>query len=194
MGAVGSQSLYLRQVNLIMKKLREDLTLDSILRAVEDSALSDHLKELARIRLKFFLGAPLVVDQHDGDFHLGQHRHVKSADTRRHDDDSIDAALVERTHDADLALRIGPRISQNDRVAVFASDLVDSADDLVVERIRDLGDDDPDRLGLSRDQASRHRAGGVACFVRNFLDPRDRLRLNDGDALQRPRHGGVRYA
>jgi hypothetical protein len=53
MGAVGSQSLYLRQVNLIMKKLRQDLTLDSILRAVEDSALSDHLLELARIRLKF---------------------------------------------------------------------------------------------------------------------------------------------
>jgi DNA helicase HerA-like ATPase len=53
MGAVGSQSLYLRQVNLIMKKLREDLTLDSILQAVDDSSLSDHLKDLARIRLKF---------------------------------------------------------------------------------------------------------------------------------------------
>jgi hypothetical protein len=53
MGAVGSQSLYLRQVNLIMKKLREDLTMDSILQAVEDSSLSDHLKDLARIRLKF---------------------------------------------------------------------------------------------------------------------------------------------
>lgn len=53
MGAVGSQSLYLRQVNLIMKKLREDLALDSILQAVEDSSLSDHLKDLARIRLKF---------------------------------------------------------------------------------------------------------------------------------------------
>jgi hypothetical protein len=53
MGAVGSQSLYLRQVNLIMKKLRDDLTLDSILQGVEESALSDHLKELVRIRLKF---------------------------------------------------------------------------------------------------------------------------------------------
>ena len=53
MGAVGSQSLYLRQVNLMMKKLRDDLTLDSILQGVEESALSDHLKELARIRLKF---------------------------------------------------------------------------------------------------------------------------------------------
>lgn len=53
MGAVGSQSLYLRQVNLMMKKLRDDLTLDSILEGVEESSLSDHLKELARIRLKF---------------------------------------------------------------------------------------------------------------------------------------------
>ena len=53
MGAVGSQSMYLRQVNLIMKKLREDLKLDSILKAVEESALSDHLKELAQIRLRF---------------------------------------------------------------------------------------------------------------------------------------------
>ena len=53
MGAVGSQSLYLRQVNLMMKKLRDDLTLESILQGVEDSSLSDHLKELARIRLKF---------------------------------------------------------------------------------------------------------------------------------------------
>jgi hypothetical protein len=53
MGAVGSQSLYLRQVNLIMKKLRQDLTLESIVQAVEESALSDHLKQLAHIRLKF---------------------------------------------------------------------------------------------------------------------------------------------
>jgi DNA phosphorothioation-dependent restriction protein DptH len=53
MGAVGSQSLYLRQVNLIMRKLRDNLTLESILHEVEDSGLSDHLKELARTRLKF---------------------------------------------------------------------------------------------------------------------------------------------
>jgi DNA phosphorothioation-dependent restriction protein DptH len=53
MGAVGSQSMYLRQVNLIMRKLRESLTLESILQAVEESALSDHLKDLARTRLEF---------------------------------------------------------------------------------------------------------------------------------------------
>ena len=53
MGAVGSQSLYLRQVNLIMKRLRDDLTLPSIVAAVNDSGLSDHLKELALLRLKF---------------------------------------------------------------------------------------------------------------------------------------------
>jgi DNA helicase HerA-like ATPase len=44
MGAVGSQSMYLRQVNLIMRKLPERLTLDDLLKGVEESALSDHLK------------------------------------------------------------------------------------------------------------------------------------------------------
>lgn len=53
MGAVGSQSMYLRQVNLIMRKLRESLTLESLLHAVEESPLSDHLKDLARTRLEF---------------------------------------------------------------------------------------------------------------------------------------------
>jgi DNA phosphorothioation-dependent restriction protein DptH len=53
MGAVGSQSMYLRQVNLIMRKLRESLTLETLLQAVEESQLSEHLKELARTRLEF---------------------------------------------------------------------------------------------------------------------------------------------
>jgi DNA phosphorothioation-dependent restriction protein DptH len=53
MGAVGSQSMYLRQINLIMRKMRETLTLSGILQAVEDSPLSDHLKDLARTRLQF---------------------------------------------------------------------------------------------------------------------------------------------
>lgn len=53
MGAVGSQSMYLRQVNLIMKRLREQLTLAALLQAVENSSLSDHLKDLARTRVEF---------------------------------------------------------------------------------------------------------------------------------------------
>lgn len=53
MGAVGSQSMYLRQVNLVMRKLRERLTLDDLLHGVEDSSLSDHLKDLARTRIRF---------------------------------------------------------------------------------------------------------------------------------------------
>ena len=53
MGAVGGQSMYLRQVNLIMRKLRESLTLKGIVQAVEDSQLSEHLKDLARTRLQF---------------------------------------------------------------------------------------------------------------------------------------------
>lgn len=53
MGAVGSQSMYIRQVGLIMKKLRDELTLGGLRKGIEDSALSDHLKELALLRLRF---------------------------------------------------------------------------------------------------------------------------------------------
>ncbi|MEM5787070.1 MAG: hypothetical protein AAGU11_07105, partial [Syntrophobacteraceae bacterium] len=53
MGAVGSQSMYIRQIALIMKKLRGRLTLDDLLKGVEESSLSDHLKDLARTRIQF---------------------------------------------------------------------------------------------------------------------------------------------
>lgn len=53
MGAVGSQSMYIRQINLIMRHLRDNLTLDAIRDGIEQSALSEHLKELARTRLIF---------------------------------------------------------------------------------------------------------------------------------------------
>ncbi len=53
MGAVGSSSMYIRQINLIMKKLRERLTLDGLRSEVEQSSMSDHLKELASMRLQF---------------------------------------------------------------------------------------------------------------------------------------------
>lgn len=47
MGAIGSQSMYMRQVNLIMRGLRENLTLDALRDGIENSGLSDNLKELA---------------------------------------------------------------------------------------------------------------------------------------------------
>jgi DNA phosphorothioation-dependent restriction protein DptH len=53
MGAVGSQSMYIRQVSLIMKKLRDELTLEGLRNGIENSGLSDHLKELALLRLRF---------------------------------------------------------------------------------------------------------------------------------------------
>jgi DNA phosphorothioation-dependent restriction protein DptH len=53
MGAVGSQSLYLRQINLIMKRLGNSITLPNLLNGIENSAMPDHLKDLARIRLEF---------------------------------------------------------------------------------------------------------------------------------------------
>ncbi len=53
MGAVGSQSLYIRQLALIMKKLRGGVTLDALRQGVRDSGLSDYLKDLALLRLRF---------------------------------------------------------------------------------------------------------------------------------------------
>ena len=53
MGAIGSQSMYMRQINLIMRDLRDNLTLDTLRAGIENSALSDHLKELAQMRLLF---------------------------------------------------------------------------------------------------------------------------------------------
>lgn len=53
MGAVGSQSMYIRQIGLVLKKLRGDLTLDALRDGIEHSGLSDHLKDLAQLRLRF---------------------------------------------------------------------------------------------------------------------------------------------
>ncbi|HIG6781100.1 TPA: hypothetical protein ACYF03_005551 [Klebsiella pneumoniae] len=53
MGAIGSQSMYMRQINLIMRGLRDNLTLDSLRAGIDNSGLSDHLKELAQTRLLF---------------------------------------------------------------------------------------------------------------------------------------------
>ena len=53
MGAVGSQSMYIRQLTLIMKKLRGEVTLAALRQGVKESGLSDYLKELASLRLEF---------------------------------------------------------------------------------------------------------------------------------------------
>ena len=62
MGAVGSQSMYIRQLGLIMKKLRDKLTLDGLRHEVGHSGLSDYLKELALLRLRF--AAEYIDDAH----------------------------------------------------------------------------------------------------------------------------------
>ncbi|MEV0701815.1 hypothetical protein AB0I53_28420 [Saccharopolyspora sp. NPDC050389] len=51
MGAVGNQSVYIRQLTRIMRAHRDNLNLAAIRQGVEDSELSDHLKRLAQERL-----------------------------------------------------------------------------------------------------------------------------------------------
>lgn len=51
MGAVGSQSLYFRQLNAIMRSQRGNLTVAGLTEEIARSSLADHLKQLARTRL-----------------------------------------------------------------------------------------------------------------------------------------------
>ena len=53
MGAVGNQATYIRQLNRIMKRLRDNLTLAGIRQGVDDSQMPDHIKTLAHERLEF---------------------------------------------------------------------------------------------------------------------------------------------
>ncbi|WEV25836.1 hypothetical protein OYE22_11995 [Streptomyces sp. 71268] len=52
MGAIGNQSIYIRQLGRIMKAHRRNLTLEAIRQGVEESPLSDALKQLAFQRLE----------------------------------------------------------------------------------------------------------------------------------------------
>lgn len=52
MGAVGNQATYIRQLNRVMKSLRDNLTLEGLTQGIEDSSLPDHLKGLAKMRLE----------------------------------------------------------------------------------------------------------------------------------------------
>lgn len=52
MGAVGNQATYIRQLNMIMRSLRDELTLDGLRSAIDNAAMPDHLKDLARVRLE----------------------------------------------------------------------------------------------------------------------------------------------
>ena len=53
MGAVGNQATYIRQLNRIMKRLRDNLTLAGVRKGVDDSPMPDHIKALAHERLEF---------------------------------------------------------------------------------------------------------------------------------------------
>ncbi|WP_440950708.1 methylation-associated defense system ATP-binding protein MAD8 [Methanosphaerula subterraneus] len=64
MGAVGNQSLYIKQLMLILKRLRNDLTLDKLRSEIENSVMPDHIKTTARSRLD------LVVDFIDDEVSL----------------------------------------------------------------------------------------------------------------------------
>ncbi len=66
MGAVGNQATYIRQLNRIMKQLRDDLTLAGLRQGIDVSRMPDHIKELARGRLD------LAEEFIDDNTHIGE--------------------------------------------------------------------------------------------------------------------------
>lgn len=53
MGAVGSNNLYMKKINLLMRSLRDDLTLANLRQGIESSGLKGQQKNLAKTRLDF---------------------------------------------------------------------------------------------------------------------------------------------
>lgn len=52
MGVIGNQ-MYMKQINLIMRQLRQEITLDTLREKIAESDLSDQQKNIANIRLDF---------------------------------------------------------------------------------------------------------------------------------------------
>lgn len=50
---VGGNQMYMKQINLIMRQLRQDMTLNTLRGEIENSELSEQQKTIARIRLNF---------------------------------------------------------------------------------------------------------------------------------------------
>lgn len=53
MGAIGNQAAYIRQLGNIMRKNRNNLSIKAIRDGIQNSSLSDALKDLADMRLDF---------------------------------------------------------------------------------------------------------------------------------------------
>ena len=59
---VGGNQMYMKQINMIMRELRDQMTLGTLRQRIEDSELSDQQKTIARIRLNF--AAQFIDDSH----------------------------------------------------------------------------------------------------------------------------------
>lgn len=53
MGAVGNDSLYIKELNLVMRSLRDNITVEAIRAGIEASSLSESQRKLAGLRLRF---------------------------------------------------------------------------------------------------------------------------------------------
>jgi hypothetical protein len=69
--------------------------------------------------------------------------------------------------------------------------LFDPIDDFPDEGIGDAGDDHPDGVGSSGNQAARHGADGIALLAGDLMDDGAGRGLHQGAVAKGPRDGGM---
>ena len=129
----------------------------------------------------------LPVQQHQR-LLLGDHADRRVAHPRAGQHRALDQA--ERAfHDAALGRADLGGVGQQQRVAGQPGRLLAALDDLVVERVRDVGDHEPDRPGLPAER-SGDRVGPVADALGRLEDQPGGLRVDPPGTGVGPGHGG----
>ena len=102
-------------------------------------------------------------------------------------DDAVDAGTKSGLHRSALAL--GVLVGQQEQKGVPGTDrlLLDLADEVVEERVGQVGNDDADRLARTEHERTRVRVGDIADPLRLRLDARPRRRVDPGHVVERTR-------
>ena len=106
---------------------------------------------------------------------------------------AVYAAILERMHHLQFAIRISVAVRQEHGKIVHVRFVFDAADHFSDERIRDAGDDDADRVRAPGGHAARDRAGPEPALFSDAPDLFCRFRIDQRTAGQRPRHRRMRH-
>src|SRR5215203_1184283 len=109
------------------------------------------------------------------------------------DERAVDLLRAQHAKVVLLALRFALRRAEEHRVPVAQGRLLDPAHERRVERVRDVGEEQGDRLRRLRDEAAGDRVRAVAELLDGGLDRRARRRRDLPGPVERSRDGGRRH-